>query len=61
MSEKRITVELDHRQRDWLLKKVLDRMSEIEIEPSSPDVDEPLLEWLAGLRDKLRPQETENP
>lgn len=48
-------VGLNRNERDWLLKRVLDAIADVKGNPSTPDADEPMLVFLEGLRDKLRP------
>jgi hypothetical protein len=38
---------------DWLLKRALDRISEVASNPTSPEVDEPLIEFLRGIVNKI--------
>jgi hypothetical protein len=38
---------------DWLLKRALDRRSEVLTNPTIPAVDDPLIEFLTGLINKL--------
>ena len=47
-------VELTRSERDWLLKRVLDAISDVEMNPTEPNIDEPLLAFLCGMRDKMQ-------
>jgi len=38
---------------DWLLKRALDRRSEITSSPTSPEVDDHAIAFLTGIIDKI--------
>jgi hypothetical protein len=38
---------------DWLLKRALDRRAEVTSNPTIPAVDDPLVEFLTGIINKL--------
>jgi hypothetical protein len=37
----------------WLLKRALDRKAEVTSNPTTPAVDDPLIEFLTGIINKL--------
>ncbi len=46
-------------ERDWLLKRVLDAIAEVNDHPVNKDIDDEIMKFFEGMRDKLRNVESE--
>lgn len=54
-----VNIELTSSERDWLLKRVLDAIAEVNDHPVNKDIDDDIMKFFESMRDKLRNAESE--